>query len=383
MAGAPKPFTIQIDDAALAVLKQRLERVRWPDEIADSAWDYGTNMAYLRQVVDYWRTQYDWRPHERELNRFHHYKAEVDGLNLHFIHERGQGANPLPLILIHGWPGSFYEFPKVIGPLFDPQAHGGNSADSFDLVVPSIPGFVFSEASHERGLNVPRVAELFDRLMTDVLGYSRYAAAGGDWGSIISSRLAFAYPERVLGIHVSMPAVFPHQENMKDLSEEERAFLGRMGSWREHEAAYQAIQGTKPQTLGYGLTDSPVGLAGWLVEKYRAWSECDGDLDKRFTKDELLTHIMLYWLSGCINSSIRIYYESRHNPWALGKDERINVPTAVTAFPGELVRPPKKFLERVFNLQQHTEMPKGGHFPAFEEPELFVEDVRKFFRTLR
>ena len=379
----PKSFKLDIEEAVLADLQERLAHTRWPDQIRDAGWDYGTNQTYLRELVDYWLGHYDWRAREQEINRFHHFRADVEGLNLHFIHERGPGVNPLPLILIHGWPGSFYEFPRVIGPLSDSAASGGDPADCFDLVVPDIPGFAFSEAASERGMNVQRVAELFHQLMTEVLGYQRYAAAGGDWGSIISSRLGFAHPEQVLGIHISMAAVMPHPEDQEDLTQEELAWLPTMGRWRETEAAYMAIQSTKPQTLGYGLTDSPVGLAGWLVEKFRAWSDCARDVERRFSKDELLTHIMLYWVSGCINSSVRIYYESRLNPWQLGPGEDITVPTAVTAFPGEIVRPPERWLRRVYNLKQYSPMPRGGHFPAWEEPELFIEDVRAFFRRFR
>lgn len=375
----PQPFTIRVDDSVLLDLQERLKKTRWPDHIRDGGWDYGANPEYLRELVQYWQTSYDWRAQEQKLNKWRHYTASVDGLQLHFIHERSGKPNALPIIVIHGWPGSFHEFPKVIGPLSAPD----DAADSFDVVTPSIPGFVFSEAAKDRGMNVQRVADLFHKLMTEVLGYSRYGAVGGDWGSIIASRLGFAYPEQVIGIHVSMPAVFPNQQDMGRPSEEEVAFLQGMGQWRENEAGYQAIQGTKPQTLGYGLTDSPVGLAGWLVEKFRVWSHCDGDIERRFSKDELLTHIMLYWVSGCINSSIRIYYESRREPWQLGPGERITVPAAVTAFPGEIVRPPRSWIERVYNLKQHSPMPSGGHFPAWEEPQLFVEDVRKFFRTLR
>lgn len=379
----PEPFVIHVAEEALSDLQERLARTRWPGEIPDSSWDYGTNLAYLKELVEYWRTKYDWRAQERALNQFHHHRATVDRASIHFIHEPGKGPNPLPLMIIHGWPGSFYEFVKIIRPLTDPASFGGDPADAFHVVIPSLPGYGFSDPTRERWVNVQRIADLFARLMTEVLGYSCYGAQGGDWGAFIASRLAFAFPHNLVGIHLNMVAAAPHPANRQNLSAAEQNWLKEMERWRQEETGYQWIQGTKPQTLAYGLNDSPTGLAGWIVEKFRAWSDCNGDVERRYTKDELLTNIMIYWMTGTINSACRLYYEMRHHPWWLGKDERITVPTGVAVFPKELARPPRGWAERVYNIRRWTEMPRGGHFAAMEEPELLVEDIRAFFRELR
>lgn len=380
---APEPFRIDIPEAVLTDLRERLARVRWPGEIPDSGWDYGANLAYLKELVEYWRTQYDWRAQERQMNRWSHFRVTVDGQGLHFIHARGKGPKPLPLIITHGWPGSFYEFIETLGPLTDPAAHGGNSADAFDVVIPSLPGYGLSAPTRERGVTPSRTAEWFAVLMTDVLGYQRYGAQGGDWGSMVTSRLGFAYPQQVIGIHLNMVGVAPHPENRKNLSAAEQAWLKETETWRRDETGYQWIQGTKPQTLAYGLNDSPVGLCAWIVEKFRTWSDCDGDVERSYTKDQLLTNVMLYWITQTINSSTRLYYEDRHHPWRMGRDEKITVPTGVASFPGELIRPPREWAERAYNVTRWTEMPSGGHFAAMEKPQSLVEDIRAFFRELR
>ncbi len=383
MSQKPEPFTIRIEEEVLADLRERLSRTRWPGEIPGSGWDYGTNQAYLKELVEYWRTRYDWRAQEKAINELHHYRATVEGLGIHFIHEKGKGPSPLPLLILHGWPGSFYEFMKVIRPLTDPASSGGDPADAFDVVIPSLPGYGFSDPPKERGLNIQRMADLLARLMTEVLGYSRYGAQGGDWGAMIASRLGFAYPQSLLGIHLNMVGVAPHPENRKNLSAAEQRWLKEAEGWRQEETGYQWIQGTKPQTLAYALNDSPAGLAGWIVEKFRSWSDCGGDVERRYTKDELLTNVTIYWVTGTINSACRLYHEARHHPWRLGKDERISVPTGVASFPKELIRPPREWAERVYNIAHWTEMPRGGHFAAMEEPELLVQDIRAFFRKLR
>ena len=379
----PEPFTINIPDAVLEDLKNRIDLVRWPGEVPNSDWDYGANLSYIKQLVTYWRTEYDWRAQEAAMNRWSHFKTSIGGQGIHFIHERGKGPNPLPLIISHGWPGSFYEFMNVIGPLTDPAAHGGDPADAFDVVAPSLPGYGFSDPTQERQVNISRMAEWFAVLMKDVLGYERYGAQGGDWGSMISSRLGYACPEHVVGVHLNMIGVAPHPANRENLSEAEQAFLKSMGKWQREERGYQEIQGTKPQTLGYALNDSPVGLCAWIVEKFRTWSDCDGNPENSYTKEQLLTNVMIYWLTQTFHSASRIYYEERHHPWRLGKDEKVSAPTGIAIFPKEIACAPREWAERAYNVQHWTEMPAGGHFAAMEKPELLVEDIRKFFRSLR
>ena len=379
----PESFTITIPDTVLDDLKNRLSRVRWPGEVPNSDWDYGANLAYIQQLVAYWRTQYDWRAQERAMNRWPHFKTTIGGQGIHFIHARGKGPAPLPLIISHGWPGSFYEFMDVIGPLTDPAAHGGDPADAFDIVVPSLPGYGFSDPPRERAVNISRMAEWFAVLMKEVLGYERYGAQGGDWGSMISSRLGYAYPEQLIGVHLNMVGIAPHPANRANLSSAEETFLKGMGRWQREERGYQEIQGTKPQTLGFALNDSPVGLCAWIVEKFRTWSDCDGNPENSYTKDQLLTNVMLYWVTQTFHSASRIYYEERHHPWRLGKDEKVSVPTGVAAFPKEIACAPREWAERAYNIRHWTEMPAGGHFAAMEKPELMVEDMRAFFRGLR
>ncbi len=368
----------------LADLRERLERARWPGEIPGSGWGYGSNLEYMRELVDYWRTSYDWRAHERELNRFRHYRATVDGVGLHFIRERGAGPKPLPLLLIHGWPGSVYEFASVVPMLADPSRFGGDPADAFDVIAPSLPGYGFSDPTRERGFGIQRMGDLFARLM-DLLGYTRFVAQGGDWGAVISSYMGYAHPDRLLGIHLNMLGVAPHPEDRVNppLSPAEQAFLKEAEAFQREETGYQWIQGTRPQTLAYGLNDSPVGLAAWLVEKFRAWTDCDGDVERRFSKDRMLTLITIYWVTETINSSMRLYYEVRQRPWRLKKGERIRVPTGVAAFPKEILRPPREWAERVYTVARWTAMPAGGHFAAMEEPEALVREIRAFAREFR
>lgn len=380
---APEPFTIVIPEAVLTDLQERLDRVRWPGELPDSNWDYGANLSYIQQLVEYWRTEYDWRTQERAMNRWDHFKTTIDGQGIHFIHARGKGPAPLPLIISHGWPGSFYEFMDVIGPLTDPAAHGGDPADAFDVVVPSLPGYGFSDPPRERQVNISRMAEWFAVLMREVLGYERYGAQGGDWGAMISSRLGYAYPEQLIGVHLNMVGVAPHPANRQNLSAAEEEFLKSARAWQREERGYQEIQGTKPQTLSFALNDSPVGVCAWIVEKFRTWSDCDGNPENSYTKDQLLTNVMIYWVTQTFHSASRIYYEERHHPWRLGKDEKVSAPTGVAAFPKEIAHPLREWAERAYNVQHWTDMPAGGHFAAMEQPALLVEDIRTFFRALR
>jgi microsomal epoxide hydrolase len=335
----------------------------------------------LKELVEYWRDQYDWRAHERQINRLAHFKANVDGNGIHFIHEKGKGPSPKPLLLIHGWPGSIYEFMEIIPMLTDPAAHGGDAKDSFTVIAPSLPGYGFSDHPRARAMNIQAMAEIFHKLMTETLGYKRYAVQGGDWGSAITSRIGETHADSVFGIHLNMIAVGPAEgRHAPELTPEEKVFLGDMDKFRTSETGYQWIQGTKPQTLAYGLNDSPAGLAAWIVEKFRTWSDCHGDVEKSFTKDQILTNVTIYWMTQTINSSTRLYYEVRHHPWRLKPGTKIEAPTAVALFPGELILPPRHWAERVYNIKRWTVMPKGGHFAAMEEPQLLANDVREFFR---
>jgi len=380
-----QPFKIQVPEETLADLKERLAQTRWPDELPGTGWDYGTNMAYLKELVDYWQNSFDWRAQEEAINRFSHFKADVDGLGIHFIHQKGVGPDPMPLVLTHGWPGSFFEMSKITPLLADPASHGGDAGDAFHVVTPSMPGYGFSDHPTKPGMHVLRVSDLWVKLMKDGLGYDRFGAQGGDWGASVTAYLGFAYPENLIGIHLtSMVRPTPYMgPGSAPLSEAEQALMNQREEWMQAEGGYSHIQGTKPQTLSYGLNDSPVGLAAWLVEKYRSWSDCGGDVESRFTKDELLTTITIYWAAQIINSSTRLYYETARHPWDMKQGERISVPAAMAVFPGEISLPPREWGERSYNVQRWTEMPSGGHFAALEEPEKLAEDIRAFFRPLR
>ena len=382
---AVQPYKIEIPDSVLDDLKSRLERTRWPDELPDTGWDYGSNLDYVKELVEYWRTKFDWHAQEKLINSFSHFKSEVDGLNIHFIHEKGKGPNPMPLVITHGWPGTFFEMYKVIPMLSDPASHGGDPADAFDVVAPSMPGYGFSDATDKRGLSVLSIGDLWAKLMSENLGYQKFAAQGGDWGARVTAKLGLSHGDKVIGIHTtSTSSPTPYQgPGTRELSEAENAMLAQRIQWLADEGGYSHIQATKPQTLSYGLNDSPAGLAAWIVEKYRTWSDCGGDVESRFTKDELLTTITIYWVTQSINSSTRLYYESFFQAWDLAKDEKIQVPVAIASFPRENSVPLREWAERSFNIQQWTDMPSGGHFAALEEPDRLVEDIRKFFRGLR
>ena len=382
---AVQPYKIEIPDSVLDDLKSRLERTRWPDELPGTGWDYGSNLDYVKELVEYWRTKFDWHAQEKLINSFSHFKSKVDGLNIHFIHEKGKGPNPMPLVITHGWPGTFFEMYKVIPMLSDPASHGGDPADAFDVVAPSMPGYGFSDATDKRGLSVLSIGDLWAKLMSENLGYQRFAAQGGDWGARVTAKLGLSHGDKVIGIHTtSTSSPTPYQgPGTRELSEAENAMLAQRVQWLADEGGYSHIQATKPQTLSYGLNDSPAGLAAWIVEKYRTWSDCGGDVESRFTKDELLTTITIYWVTQSINSSTRLYYESFFQDWDLAKDEKIQVPVAIASFPRENSVPLREWAERSFNIQQWTDMPSGGHFAALEEPDRLVEDIRKFFRGLR
>ena len=384
VAMQPAPFRIHVDDVVLVDLKSRLQRVRWPDEVPDNQWKYGTDLAYLKSLVDYWRDQYDWRKHEAELNRFAQYKVKLAGVDVHFIREEGKGPAPMPLLISHGWPGSVYEFHKIIPMLTDPARFGGDAADAFTVIAPSLPGYTFSFAPDQQRFSVEAITDVFAQLMTEVLGYRRYAAQGGDWGAFITSRLGYAYPDRIAGIHLNLLAVRRDPALLQNPTPEEQRFLGQLNNFLKEEMGYQWIQGTKPQTLAYALTDSPVGLAAWLVEKFHSWSDCRGDLDGYLGRDVILTKIMLYWVTGAIGSSFWPYYARMHGSWPMPEGKRVEVPMGYAEFPKEILSPPRSLAEKTYaDIRRWTKMPKGGHFAALEQPELLAEEIREFFRPLR
>jgi pimeloyl-ACP methyl ester carboxylesterase len=375
-------FRINVPDAMLDDLKERLARTRFPSEIEQSGWDYGTNLAYLRELVTYWRTKYDWREEERKLNQLPQYTTTIDGIVIHFVHQRSSQPTATPLMMIHGWPGSFFEFTKVIGPLTEPTAFGGSAADAFHVVALSLPGFGFSGKPRTGGYSPARTARIVAQLMAR-LGYNRYAAQGGDWGAAIVRQLGLIDREHLIGLHSNMClANAPPGPNPNDgVPETDLKRMQAAQARSANELGYFQIQSTRPMTLGYGLNDSPAGLAAWIVEKFRAWSDSDGDVEKKFTKDELLTNVMIYWVTESGPSSVRIYYENRLDAGVTG---RVEVPFACARFPREMFAiVPTKWLEAQYNLQQLTDMPRGGHFAALEEPQLLVEDLRKFFRGRR
>ena len=380
-----RPFTIAVENSVLDDLRQRLADTRWPDEIPNTGWDYGSNLTYIKELVDYWRTDFDWRAQEAELNAFNHFKSEVDGLDIHFIHEKGKGPNPIPLIITHGWPSCFFEMTKIIPLLADPASHGGDAADSFDVVAPSLPGFGFSDHAQDRGMEVQRVAGMWNKLMSQNLGYPKFGAQGGDIGSGVTARLGFAHSDTLYGIHLtSITRPTPYLgPGSKPVTDSEQALITQRDKWFQDEGGYNHIQGTKPQTLAYGLNDSPVGLAAWIVEKYRTWSDCGGDVEKSYTKDELLTIVTIYWVTQTISSSTRMYFENQKHLWTMEKDQKVPTPAGMAMFPQEISKPPREWGERSYDVRRWTEMASGGHFAALEEPQLLAEEVRAFFRDFR
>jgi pimeloyl-ACP methyl ester carboxylesterase len=376
-----QPYSIAIESSIIDDLRQRLAKTRWPNEIDNEKWESGANLKYLKELCEYWSRDFDWKKNEKFLNSFSHFKTSVDGTAIHFIHEKGKGKNPVPLLLIHGYPDSFMRFLKVI-PLLTAEDENGFS---FDLIIPSLPGYGFSEIPKEPGMNLQRIAELFAKLMTEELRYSRFIVHGGDWGSGISEQIGHIKPQNLIGIHLAdIPWTHLFEIPAEGLSEAEKKYMETGKAWSQTEGGYAIIQSTRPQSLSYGMNDSPVGLAGWIIEKFHGWSDCNGNVENIFTKDELLTNVTIYWATQTINSAHRLYYEmavalKQKDKKPMGK---IEVPTGVSLYPKDL-KAPREFAERIFNVQHWTEMPKGGHFTAMEQPELFAKDMRKFGKSLR
>jgi pimeloyl-ACP methyl ester carboxylesterase len=373
------PFRIDIPDVDLDDLRQRLRLTRWPEAETVDDWSQGIPLDYLRRLCAYWLEHYDWRAAEARLNRFPQFRTEIDGLPIHFIHARSPHEGALPLVMTHGWPGSIVEFHKVIEPLTDPVRHGGIAADAFHLVCPSLPGYGFSGKPASTGWGIERTADAWDTLMTR-LGYPRYAAQGGDWGAQVSTAMGMRNPGRLTGIHLNMPIALPGRSERGELTEREQSALATMRHYDRWESGYSKQQSTRPQTVGYGLVDSPAGLCAWIVEKFWAWTDCDGDPLNVLSRDELLDNVMLYWLTAAGASSARFYWESFPEP-AMGP---VTVPVGCSIFPKEIFRPSRRWAQAIFpDLRYWNELGKGGHFAAFEQPEAFVAEVRAAFRALR
>lgn len=376
----PRPFRIEVSDAILDDLRDRLARTRWPEPLPGDPWAHGADIDYVRDLCAYWRDRYDWRAHERALNAHPQFISTIDGLDIHYWHVRGAGPSPIPLILVHGWPGSMYEFHHLIGPLTDPAAHGGDAADAFDVVIPALPGYGWSGKPSERGWGPTRTAAAFDRLMTDELGYMRYGTQGGDWGSQVTATMAAAYTERIIGSHLNFVVAPPPSPDAAQ-SDEGKAAIAAATARTRDETAYYQLQSTKPQSLAIAQADSPAGIAAWIVEKFRSWSDCGGDIESVYTKDQLLTNIMFYWAPNSIASAANMYWEFRHDP-SRGFP-RITAPVGIASFPKEMGRVPRSWAEARMNVVHWTDMPRGGHFAAMEQPQLLLDDVRAFFRPLR
>jgi pimeloyl-ACP methyl ester carboxylesterase len=378
------PFLLPFSQVAVDDLHDRLRRTRWLIETPGSAWTYGVDREFLTDICEYWREHFDWEGQVTRLSILHHYRYLSDGTAVHFIHEHGKGPDPIPLILTHGWPGSFAEMEAILPLLIDPAAYGADPADSFDVVVPSLPGFGFSVSSSGAGMNAFQVADLWVRLMNE-LGYSRFGAQGGDLGAAVSTALGLRHAEHLLGIHLNyVPGSYrPYLEPGTKPDPIEEQFLTDASHWYDENGAYAHVQGTCPQTAAYGLNDSPAGLAAWILEKFRDWSDCGGDIYRRFSRDQLLTNVTIYWMTQTISSSFGMYFEGRRAPLHFQKDESIRVPCAFAHFPKEIMFPPRQWVERGYDVHRWTEMPRGGHFAAAEEPNLLAEDIRSFFRRLR
>jgi microsomal epoxide hydrolase len=385
MAAEPVPFTLHVPDADIADLRERLGRTRYPDQAPGAPWAYGTDIDYQRRLVEYWRTGFDWRREEAALNAFPQFRVPLHDIDLHYLHVPGVGPDPMPLLLLHGWPGSVFEFLDIIPRLTDPARFGGDPGDAFTVVAPSLPGYGLSFRPGQPRFGVTEIADCVADLMHDVLGYRRFAAQGGDWGAAVTSRLGFAHAERLIGIHVNLLMTVAREPGtVSTPTDEERRFFETFDHWMREETGYQWIQGTRPQTLAYGLTDSPAGLAAWIAEKFRAWSDCGGDVESAIGRDRMLGNIAFYWFTGAINASFWPYYARRHAPPIIPPGGKIGVPMGYAEFPREIAKPPRSLADRIFtDIRRWSVMPRGGHFAALEQPALLADEVRAFCRGLR
>jgi pimeloyl-ACP methyl ester carboxylesterase len=381
MSEAIERFQIRIDDSVLSDLHSRLGQTRFPDQIEGTGWEYGSPVDYVRELVEYWRDKYDWRAQEARLNELEHFRTRIDGQSIHFIHARSRHADAFPLLITHGWPGSVVEFLEVIPRLTDPEAHGGRAADAFHVIAPSLPGYGFSEPTRTRGWDPWRIARSFIELMRR-LSYTRYGAQGGDWGAQVTTRIGALDPVHCAALHTNMPLAEAPKDAVP-LSDADKADLAAMQQFAREESGYAILQSTRPQTLGVGLNDSPAGLLAWIVEKFRAWSDCDGYPESVYTRDQLITNVMVYWVTQTITSSARLYWELQHTGSGQKAPEFVGVPTGIARYPKEVIRFPRAWVERRYHVTHWVDMPRGGHFAAMEQPELFVDDLRSFFRTVR
>jgi pimeloyl-ACP methyl ester carboxylesterase len=379
MSSEVTPFVLAVPDADLLDLRERLGRTRWPEAETVDDWSQGIPLAYVQELTAYWADTYDWRKTETRLNRFPQFRTELDGLGIHFIHARSPHPGAFPLVITHGWPGSIVEFLKVIEPLVDPPAHGGDAADAFDVVCPSMPGYGFSDKPTSPGWGTDRIADAWAALMAR-LGYDRYGAQGGDWGAMVTANLGQQDVDHVAGIHVNMPIANADRSTFGELTERETEALAAMKGHQDWGTGYSKQQSTRPQTVGYGLVDSPAAQCAWIVEKFWAWTDCDGHPENVLTRDELLDNVMLYWLPAAGASSARLYWES----FIRGNRDPVHVPSGMSIFPKEIFRLSRRWAENRFtDIRYWNELDRGGHFAAFEQPETFVEEVRAFFRLVR
>lgn len=378
-----QPFRIEIAEEALADLRRRLRATRWPDAETPKDWTQGVPLAYMREVCTYWAERYDWRATEARLNAFAQFKTRLDDLDIHFIHVRSKHDHALPLLITHGWPGSVVEFHKVIAPLTDPTAHGGDAADAFHVICPSLPGYGFSGKPTSTGWGVEKIAGVWDRLMTR-LGYMRYVAQGGDWGSAVTTAIGTQNRGQCIGIHVNMPSARATEEALANPTERDKRALEGARFYQDWDSGYSKQQATRPQTLGYGLVDSPAGQAAWILEKFWAWTDCNGHPENALSRDELLDNVMLYWLNGAGASSARLYWESFGKAFSGASPSAVSLPTGCSIFPKEIVATPRSWAEvRYQNIVYWNELDRGGHFAAFEQPALFVNELRACFRLMR
>ena len=384
MLGQVTATTLDIPEPAIVDLRERLERTRFPDQAPGPAWAYGADLDYIRDLVEYWRTRFDWRAQEARLNAFPQYRAALSDIDLHFLHVPGRGPSPCPLLLLHGWPGSVLEFLEIIPRLTDPARFGGDPADAFTVVAPSLPGYGLSFKPGQRRFGVEEIADCVAALMQSTLGYSKFGVQGGDWGGITASRLGYAHSNKLIGIHVNLLSVRRDLAQPTEPTPEERRYFDQLAHWQREETGYQSIQGTKPQTLAFALTDSPAGLAAWIVEKFRSWSDCGGDIESVFLRDHLLANISFYWFTGAIGSSFWPYYARMHRPWPIPEGGTVAVPTGYAEFPHEIIRPPRSLAARTYtDIRRWTQMPRGGHFAAMEQSEALASEIQAFFRPLR
>ena len=384
MTAQPQPLTLTVPDQAIADLRERLARTRYPDQASGAAWAYGTDVGYLQQLVEYWRGVFDWRVEEARLNAFPQFKVPLCGIDLHFLHVPGRGPAPCPLLLLHGWPGSVFEFLELIPRLTDPARFGGDPADAFTVVAPSLPGYGLSFKPGQPRFGIEEIADCMTELMRGTLGYARFGVQGGDWGAFVASRLGYAHPDELIGLHLNLLAVRRDQQAGANLTSEEKAYADQLAQWLREETGYQWIQGTRPQTLAFALTNSPAGLAAWIIEKFRAWSDCDGDVEAAFTRDRLLANISFYWFTEAIGSSFWPYYARIHRPWPIPEGRTVDVPIGYAEFPREILRPPRSLAARTYrDIRRWSIMSRGGHFAALEQPEALAHEVSEFFRPLR